>query len=119
MALDTVGQIVDRARALLQDTIDAPYRYSTADLIASLNEACMEAKRLRPDLYLRTLNLTMPAFSNVADAVTEDKIPSEYRPTFIYYIVGNAQLRDEEDVQDARATVFLNKFTAQLMQIPS
>ena len=118
MALDTVGQILARARVLLQDTVE-PYRYGTPDLISALNEACMEAKRLRPDLYLRTLNLTMPAFTAEGDAVTDDKIPSEYRPTFIYYIVGNAQLQDEEDVQDARATVFLNKFTAQLLQIPS
>lgn len=118
MALDTVGQIIARARALLQDQVE-PYRYSTPDLIASLNEACMEAKRLRPDLYLRTLKLSLPAFAAEADTVTNDKIPSEYRPTFIYYIVGNAQLRDEEDTQDQRATIFLNKFTAQLLQIPS
>lgn len=117
-ALDTVGKIVARARTLLQDTVD-PYRYPTADLIAALNEACMEAKRLRPDLYLRTLNLTMPSFADVADTVSENQIPSEYRPAFVYYLVGNAQLQDEEDVQDQRATIFLNKFTAQMLQIPS
>lgn len=118
MALDTVGQILDRARTLLQDTVE-PYRYPTTDLVASLNEACMEAKRLRPDLYLRTLNLTMPSFNAEADAVTEDKIPSEYRPAFIYYIVGKSQLEDAEENQDQRATVFLNKFTAQMLQVPS
>lgn len=118
MALDTVGDFVTRARVLLQDEV-APYRYETPELIAALNEACMEAKRLRPDLYLRTLNLTMPVFVAEADTVTEDKIPSEYRVSFLYYIVGNSQLRDEEDVTDARATVFLNKFTSQLLQIPS
>lgn len=117
-ALDTVGELVTRARVLLQDEV-APYRYEDNELIDALNEACMEAKRLRPDLYLRTLNLTMPYFTTIGDIVTEDKIPSEYRPTFIYYMVGNAQLRDEEDVTDARATVFLNKFTAQLLQVPS
>lgn len=118
MALDTVGDIVNRARVLLQDTIE-PYRYPTPNLIAALNEACMEAKRLRPDLYLRTLNLTLPSFSDVADAVTESKIPSEYRTAFIYYIVGNTQLEDMEDSQDQRATIFLNKFTAQMLQVPS
>lgn len=118
MALDTVGQIVARARTLLQDTIE-PYRYPTPDLIAALNEACMEARRLRPDLYLRTFNQTMPVFAAEADAVTDAKIPSEYRPAFIYYMVGNAQLQDDEAGEDQRATVFLNKFTAQLLQIPS
>lgn len=118
MALDTVGQIVDRARTLLQDTVE-PYRYPTPDLIAALNEACMEARRLRPDIYLRTLNQTLPAFANIADAVTDAKIPSEYRPAFIYYIVGNAQLTDDEIGEDQRATIFLNKFVAQLTTIPS
>jgi hypothetical protein len=118
MALDTVGQIVARARTLLQDTVE-PYRYATPDLISALNEACMEAKRLRPDLYLRTLKLSLPSFVAEADTVTEEKIPSEYRTAFIYYIVGNAQLQDEEDTQDQRATVFLNKFAAQMLQVPS
>lgn len=118
MALDTVGQIVARARTLLQDTVE-PYRYPTADLIAALNEACMEAKRLRPDLYLRTFDLTLPVFAAEVDTVSEGQIPSEYRPAFVYYLVGNAQLQDQEDLQDARATVFLNKFTAQMLQVPS
>lgn len=118
MALDTVGQFVARARTLLQDTVE-PFRYSTPDLISALNEACMESKRLRPDLYLRTLGLTMPVFTAEADVVTDSKIPTEYRTAFIYYIVGNAQLQDEEDTQDQRATIFLNKFTAQMLQIPS
>jgi len=118
MALDTVGQFVARARTLLQDTV-VPYRYSTPDLISALNEACMEARRLRPDLYLRTLNLTMPAFTVEADTVTDDKIPTEFRTSFIYYMVGNAQLQDQEETQDQRATIFLNKFTAQLLQVPS
>jgi len=124
-ALSTVGELITRARVLLQDEV-APYRYDTPELIASLNEACMEAKRLRPDLWLRTLELSMPVFTAESDTVTEAKIPSEYRPTFIYYVVGNAQLRDEEDSQNrygqnvvARATIFLTKFTTQLLQIPS
>lgn len=118
MALDTVGQIVARARTLLQDTVE-PYRYPTSGLISALNEACMEARRLRPDIYLRTLNQTVPAFTDVADPVTDAKIPLEYRTAFIYYIVGNAQLQDDEAGEDQRATVFLNKFVAQLTTIPS
>lgn len=116
--LDTVGKIVGRARILLQDTI-APYRYETPALINALNEACMEAKRLRPDFYLRTFNATLPSYTAEADAVTESQIPSEFRPAFVYYLVGNAQLQDDEGNEDARATVFLNKFVAQLLQVPS
>lgn len=117
-ALALVSDIITRARVMLQDLVP-PFRYPDTDFIAALNEACMEAKRLRPDLYLRTMNQSLPFFTTAGDSVTEDKIPSEYRTAFIYYLVGNAQLRDDEDTEDARATVFLNKFVAQLSQIPS
>ncbi len=117
MALDTVGDLVTRARVLLQDSVE-PYRYETSELIGGLNEACMEAKRLRPDLFLRTFNATLPSFDAEATPLGE-VIPPEYRPTFIYYMVGNAQLQDEEENQDQRATIFLNKFVAQLLTIPS
>lgn len=117
MALDTVGDFVDRARVLLQDEVE-PYRYETSELIASLNEAHMEAKRLRPDLYLNTFGNAAPSYTTENDEIG-DTIPYQYRPTFIYYMAGNAQLRDEEETQDARATIFLNKFTAQLLTLPS
>lgn len=117
MALDTVGDFVARARTLLQDVV-APYRYADDEMIAALNEACMEAKRIRPDLFLRTFGLTIPTFTASVNTVA-GKIPQEFAPSFVYYIVGNMQLRDEEDTQDARATIFLNKFVAQLMTLPS
>lgn len=118
MALDKVEDFVTRARVLLQDEID-PYRYEDTELIQALNEACMEAKRLRPDLFLRTFNRTMPSYTDLNDPVSEDEIPYEYRVAFIYYIVGNAQLRDDEETTDAKASSLLNKFVAQLMNIPS
>ena len=118
MALTDVNGLIARARTLLQDTVE-PYRYSTPDLISGLNEACMEAKRIRPDLFLRTFgNEDIPTFSAGGDTLA-DKIPEEFRPTFIYYMVGNAQLQDQEDTTDQRATVLLNKFVAQLMSLPS
>jgi hypothetical protein len=38
---------------------------------------------------------------------------------FVYYICGQAQLRDDENVQDSRAVTFLNKFTSQMLTITS
>lgn len=117
MALLTVGDLVLRARVLLLDEVE-PYRYSDTDLLASANEACMEAKRIRPDMFLRTYGVTIPQFTALTDTLA-DKVPEEFRPTFIYYIAGNAHLRDEEETSDQRATSFLNKFVAQLMSLPS
>jgi len=44
-------------------------------------------------------------------------IDQMYRLSFVYYICGMAQLRDDENVQDSRAAVFLNKFVSQMLTI--
>ncbi|MCK1742181.1 hypothetical protein IVA80_15255 [Bradyrhizobium sp. 139] len=107
--LDTVADYVREARTLLQDTVPT-YRYSDPELLSALNMAVLTARRLRPDLFL---NLTVPYFTAV-DA-TAFAMDAQYRVSFIYFIVGHAQLRDEEDTQDSRAAAFLGKFTQQLV----
>lgn len=117
MALNTVEDLLGRVRTLLQDKVE-PYRYSDDDLIAGLNEACLEAKRLRPDLFLRTYdNGSFPNYSALAN--TLEYIPDEYKTAFIYYVTGNATLRDSEENSDERAAGLLNKFVSQLTTLPS
>jgi hypothetical protein len=41
----------------------------------------------------------------------------QYRLPFVYFMVGHAQLRDEEDTADARASAFLTKFTSTLLTV--
>lgn len=116
-ALDTVQQYVDRARTLLLDT-NEPYRYPTVDLVDALNEGVLEARRIRPDLFRSFFRATagLPEYDvNVMTAQVE--IDQQYRVSFVYYIVGQIQLRDEEDLQDSRAAAFLNKFTSQLLSV--
>lgn len=115
MALDTVQDFIDRARVLLLDQVE-PYRYPTADLVNSLSEGILEARRLRPDLLTSYFRTSLPDFSTAAmsDAVPIDP---QYRVAFVYYICGQAQLRDEENTQDSRAAAFLNKFVAQMTTI--
>lgn len=110
MMLDTVQDYVREARTLLQDTVPA-YRYPDADLVSALNLGMLTAWRLRPDLFI---GLSTPPYFSANDntAVTMDV---GYRMPFVYFIVGHAQLRDEEDTQDQRAAAFLGKFTQQLM----
>lgn len=115
MALDTVQDYVDRARVLLLDQVE-PYRYPTTDLVEALNEGILEARRLRPDLLKTYLRTSLPDFdgSNMAASVPIDP---QYRVAFVYYICGQAQLRDDENTQDSRAAAFLNKFVAQMTSI--
>lgn len=112
MALDTVQNYVDDARVLLQDQ-RAPYRYPDADLVLALNMSLLEAKKLRPDLYI---NRTIPAYS-IASPSTSVVIDDVYRVAHLYYVVGQAQLRDDEEVQDQRAAAFLNMFTQKLLSL--
>lgn len=112
MALDTVSDYITEARRLLLDET-APYRYPDADLISALNLGVTEAARLRPDLFFKTLRTGAPA------AVTTGSVSMDfrYRTPLLYYIVGMAQLRDDEATQDQRASGLLAKFTAQLMTV--
>ncbi|TXH19348.1 MAG: hypothetical protein E6R03_00650 [Hyphomicrobiaceae bacterium] len=108
--LDTVADYVREARTLLQDTVQT-YRYSDDELISALNLAVMTARRLRPDLFIGVT--TLPYFTAV-DTTTFTMDPM-YRRPFVYFMVGHAQLRDEEDTQDPRAAAFIGMFTQQMM----
>lgn len=112
-ALDTVADYVTRARVLLQDTV-VTYRYSDTELVAGLSLAVTEARRIRPDLFLDTLS-TIPFYT--ANDSTAVNIDHQYRVAFLYYMIGHAQLRDEEDTTDARAGQLLNKFTSTLLSL--
>lgn len=112
-ALDTVAKYVTAARTLLSDTVE-PYRYSDGSLVFGLSASLLEARKLRPDLFLGRLD-DVPEFT--ANDSSEVEFDQQYRVALLYYIVGHAQLRDDEDTQDARAATFLNKFLGQLLSI--
>jgi hypothetical protein len=112
-ALTTVADYVADARVLLQDTI-ASYRYSDAELVTALNIAMMDTRRLRPDLFLgdgTTTNFSEENFP-VFTAVNTDDVPVEmpFRLGVLYAMCTHALARDQEDVQDARATAFFKQF---------
>lgn len=115
MALVTVQDFIDRCRQLLLDKV-APFRYSDDSLVSGLNDAILEARRIRPDLLAAYFNTAIPQYSAAAPTATVF-IDQMYRSAFVYYMCGQAQLRDDENNEDARATIFLNKFTSQLLTI--
>jgi hypothetical protein len=119
-ALETVGQYLEESRRLLQDE-NSPYRYPNDDLIDALNIALLEARRLRADLFLPSFTMPWfdPAKQTTSDLVAPVPIDPMYRQSLVYYIVGRAQLRDDESTVDARAASLMTKFTAQLLTIQS
>lgn len=108
----TIGQCIAEARAILQDTT-TPYRYEDADLYALFNSAMSEMRRLRPDLFLSTL-LDTPALYTVASANTAFPVSETYWIAVVNYLIGRAELRDDQFNSDARASALLSAFKAQL-----
>lgn len=106
----TIRNYIDAARILLQDTTDAP-RYSDDEFKLALALAFDEAYRIRPDMFIRN---EVPDLAT-AGVTTEVPTPAGYQSAFLYYMCGHVQLRDQEDTQDNRATIFLNKFVSQLL----
>lgn len=118
MALDTVADYLSMARTLLQDEVDSPYRYTDTELCLNLSAAFLEVRRLRPDAVASYFRTSLPSFSAATPSASVP-MDEQYRLALVYYIVGMAQLRDDEGTTDARATVFLNKFVSQFLTIAS
>lgn len=112
MALDTVSGLVAQARVLVQDTVDAPYRYSDPDALAGLNLGLLEMRRLRFDAFLDTRAST-PQYSAV-DA-TQIAVDEMFLPALLYYTAGHMELQNSEEADSARASAFKTKFTEMLV----
>src|SRR5262245_698046 len=111
-ALDTVGQYLEEARRLLQDE-RVPYRYPDKDLVEALNIGLTEARRLRADLFLPLFEVPYISSSGAITMTAPVTIDPMYRSSLVYYVVGRAQLRDDEETTDSRASALLTKFTQQ------
>ena len=114
MSIRTVTGLIAQARVLLLDTI-VPYRYSDAELLEALNTSLLEARRLRPDLFIGTVDgTTIPEYVTVdATAIAIDIM---FLNAILYFVVGHAQLRDEEETTDSRVSAFFKSFRAKLTQ---
>jgi hypothetical protein len=105
--LDTVEDYITDARVLLLDQV-APYRYDDPSLLTALNVALLEGRRLRADLFVfcDREGGRVPSYAVVDN--TKVPIEQQFRLAFLHGLVGHAIQRDQEDIQDARATSFLN-----------
>ena len=129
MALVLASDYITQARTLLQDLVQ-PYRYPDTTLLEALNNCWLEVTRLRPDIVLnarysasskasdQTINLDGLVFIGATTGATVP-MPVQYQMPVVYYMIGFAQLQDNEDVQDSRASSLLSKFVAQLLTVQS
>lgn len=100
--LQTVNDYFEDARTLLLDRTP-PFRYDNDSCLVALNMSLIRTKDLRPDIMTRGV----PAYSAVDGQAVP--VPGKFRLAVLYGMVGHALIRDQEDVQDERATMFLNR----------
>lgn len=114
--LETVADYIADVRTLLQDVI-SPYRYTDAELVTAFNITLLETRRLRPDLFVYTDSRRVQNFATTGSAfgandTTEVNIEPQFRLALVNGICAHALMRDQEDVQDARASSFMAIFTS-------
>ena len=112
----TFQSITDEARVLLNDQVldeSTVTRYTETQLLGYARQGLVEARRVRPDLFLSNLTGAFPAFAE-ADTVP---MPEEYHVCLVDYITHRAELRDDEFAVDGRASALYQKFKAGLMGV--
>lgn len=114
--LNTVQSLIEDVRRLLLDET-RPYRYDDTSLLVALNTCLLEARRGRADLFVtRWGGNTVPYYG----AVTGDPFCMEpqFRLGFVYGTCAHALKRDDEDIQDERAALFMQQFYHIIGMIP-
>lgn len=122
---NTIAALLLEARAILQDVIPTGSpdgtRYTNQDLLDAFNDAMLQARAKRPDLFL-DMGMRNPVPRYVTDDIaglTAFPIDPMAYPAFLYYVVGRSELRDDTFADDKRAGMLLGKFTAMLLQVAS
>lgn len=108
----TASDLIAQSRILLQDS-KTPFRYPTDALISYVNNGLSELKRIRPDVWLEGFNVDLFEYtsSNLDTVIPVDGI---FFQPLILFIVGYAELRDDEFTIESRAGLFLQSFAHQL-----
>lgn len=114
--MTTFQQVIDDARVLLNDESHAEgdtLRYTEAQLLNYAKQAVLEARRIRPDLFLFNLFSALPDYA-ATDSVP---MPDEYRSCLGDYVAARAEMRDDEFTVDGRAAAMRQQFKAALLGI--
>lgn len=109
--LNTITDYINDARVLLQDLIQ-PYRYDDPSLLSAFNVTMYEARRIRPDVFLfRPRRPGDPAVQTFQQNQGQPVfLEEQFRLGILHGLVGFALERDQEDIQDVRAAIFLKTF---------
>lgn len=123
-ASKSIDDIYLEVRSLLND-LQEPYRYTDAQFFEYFNTGLMEIWRYRPDAFIGNftagvLTNNMPEFYSPDDLDQTPPTPYPldirwfYSP-MVFYIVGRADLTDDEFADNNRAMTLLQAFRNMLI----
>lgn len=102
----TFQQAVDRARVPLNDSDKD--RYSDQELLAYAVDALLMLYRYRPDLFIGSFG-ALPSITSLALS-SAFPVEDQYLPIVADYVTGRAESKDDESVDNSRASQFLALF---------
>lgn len=115
----TYSNLVSEARVLLQDTDAELKRYTDAKLLDILNRGLQDLARIRPDamydLYVSN-DLTVPELVESSPGAGQTVwtanfgVEMQFYSPLVAYLVGVAEIVDDEYTEDGRAAFLLNQF---------
>lgn len=114
----TLSDVENQSRAILNDRVqtNGSFRYSSQDLYDAFNDAMLQARAKRPDVFLDMgLRNAVPQYSAATDAAVPFPLDPIYFAAFIYYVVGRTELREDTFADDKRAPALMAKFLAMLL----
>lgn len=110
--LETVADYISDVRTLLQDTIE-PFRYDDDSLIVAFNVTLLEARRIRPDLFVYRHHGNVPSYTKPNSELVDMEPP--FRLPLVFGTAAHALSRDQEDVQDQRSSSYMKTFNDMLL----
>lgn len=105
-----VSHMLDRVREILQDADGT--RYPQAQLLGYMGDAVIEARSIRPDLFIGRFDVPI---ADVTDPAAAFPLPDQFFPAVCFYVSGRAELRDDEFAVDGRAAMLLSTFGKKLI----
>lgn len=115
----TYENLVFESREMLQDTDADDPRYADSTLLNILNRGLQDLGRIRPDIAYtlftaNSLNIPEIVESGAgAGQVNWDDpfgLEMQFYPTMLSYLVGVAEITDDEYTEDGRAALFMQAF---------
>lgn len=106
----TLADVETRSREILQDA--EAVRYTRAQIFGHLNDAVLEARSIRPDLFVGQYHVPI---NDVTDPAAPFPLPDQFFKSVVFYIVGCCELRDDEFAVDGRAAQLLSTFGKKLV----